>query len=332
VNEIDVIIIGAGPAGCAAAIRARQAGLSVMLFEANPIPKKSPGETLHPGIEPLFELLGIAEQIHIADFPRHSGVWLESMGLRQFIPYGEDNNGSWRGFQADRKILQQILQQAVIKSQANLIINVRPEQVILEKNRVAGIIAGGKAFRSKWTLDATGRYAWLARKLELSEIVCSPPLRVSFGWRNEILPDLDNQPCFTFHHNGWRWKAPIGGNQVAWTELWIGDSLALKNQPKGINVTWCIRPKSAELGFFLLGDAAAMLDPSSSHGVLRAIMSGIMAGHLLDGCFRGDISEKMAAEVYKTWLRELFDHDVIQLRQKYNESSAGKEFNRNFMI
>ena len=32
------------------------------------------------------------------------------------------------------------------------------------------------------------------------------------------------------------------------------------------------------------------------------------------------------------YVRELFDHDVIQLRQKYNESMAGKEFNRNLII
>jgi flavin-dependent dehydrogenase len=304
----------------------------VVLFEINPFPKKSPGETLHPGIEPLFKQLGIAEQIQLADFPRHSGVWFENMGLRRFIPYGEDSNGSWLGFQANRKILQQILQQAALKSKANLIISVRPEQAILEDNRVVGIIAGGKTFRSKWTLDATGRLAWLARKLELSEVLYSPPLRVKFGWRNEIIPDLGNQPCFAYHQNGWRWNAPIGGNQLAWAELSIGDSTApLQNRPKGINVTWRIYQNCAGPGFFLLGDSAAILDPSSSHGVLRALMSGIMAGHLLDGCYKGNFSEKSAVEFYRTWLHELFDHDVINLREKYTESTAGKEFNRYFI-
>lgn len=325
-RETDVIIIGAGPAGCAAAIRARQAGLGVLLFEARPVPKKAPGETLHPGMEPLFIQLGMAEQIKLADFPRHSGVWLESKGQRRFVHYGQDDNGPWLGFQADRKILQQIFQQAALNAQSELIVNVRPEQVLVEKNRVAGIVAGGKTFRSQWTLDASGHHAWLARQLKLSEVVCSPSLRASFGWRKEDFSDFENQPCFAFHSNGWNWKAPIGNHKVAWAELLICAPPTLDHQPKGIDVTWRLRPESAGPGFFLLGDAAAILDPSSSHGVLRAVMSGIMASHLLEGCFRGNISEKSAIAVYKTWLRGLFDQDVLHLRRQYAESEAGKAF------
>ncbi len=328
-RETDVIIIGAGPAGCAAAIRARQAGLSVLLFEARTSPKKTPGETLHPGMEPLFIQLGIAEKIKLADFPRHSGVWLESQGQRRFVPYGQDDNGPWLGFQADRQILQQILQQAALDAQSELIVNVRPEQVLMKKNRIAGIVADGKNFRSKWTLDASGHHAWLARQLKLSEVIRSPPLSVSFGWRKEDFSDLDSQPCFTFHSNGWKWKAPIGHHQVAWAELLIGSPSALDNQHKGIDVTWRLRPDSAGPGFFLLGDAVAILDPSSSHGALRAVMSGIMAAHLLAGCSSGKISEKTAADVYKNWSRELFEQDVINLRQHYAESEAGSSFIQN---
>ena len=53
----DLLIIGAGPAGCAAAISARRRGLTVMMLEASAQPRRVPGETLHPGIEPLFARL-----------------------------------------------------------------------------------------------------------------------------------------------------------------------------------------------------------------------------------------------------------------------------------
>jgi flavin-dependent dehydrogenase len=327
-ENVDVIIIGAGPAGCSAAIRARQAGLSVTLIEANPSPKKAPGETLHPGIEALFAQLGIAEQIHLANFPRHRGVWFDNSGLRKFIPYGEDNNGSWFGYQADRKKLQHILQQGAIDNHANLIVHCCPDEVIWEENRVVGVLVNNKVFRSKWTIDATGRQAWLAKKLALSETLYSPPLSARFGWRNETHPELDNQPCFTFHENGWKWTAPVGDNQIAWSELSIGKPSVDNQQPKGLNVTWSIRPESAGLGYFLLGDAAAMLDPASSHGVLRAVMSGIMVGYLLAGYKSGTISEQQSIETYRTWLQELFAHDVEQLREQYANSPAKMAFNR----
>lgn len=327
-KDVDVIIIGAGPAGCAAAIRARQAGLSVTMIEASPFPKKSPGETLHPGIEPLFNQLGVAEEIRLANFPRHRGVWLQNGGSRQFIPYGKDINGSWLGYQVDRKKLQHILQQSAVKMHANLLVETRPEKVLWKKNKIVGILANGKVFRSKWTIDATGRQAWLAKKLGLNEELYSPPLIARFGWRNEVLPELENQPSFGFHEHGWSWKAPVGENLVAWSELKIGVPLVDDHLPKGINVTWGIRTESAGSGYFLLGDAAAMLDPSSSHGVLRAIMTGMMAGHLLAGHKLGSISENMAIEIYRTWLQSLFLHDVGELQQKYSESPARDEFNR----
>ena len=54
----DILILGSGPAGCAAAITARRAGLTVLVVEAAARRKSEPGETLHPGIEPIFERLG----------------------------------------------------------------------------------------------------------------------------------------------------------------------------------------------------------------------------------------------------------------------------------
>lgn len=330
-KEVDIIIIGAGPAGCSAAIRARQAGRSVILLEASPHPKKSPGETLHPGIEPLFKQLGIIDQIKSANFPRHCGVWFENDGQRQFIPYGEDDKGPWLGFQADRRKLQQIFQDHAIHSQAKLIINVRPEQLVVENNRVMGVIAGGEIYRAQWTLDASGRQSWLAEQLGLSKIICSPPLTAKFGWRQEEnFFEIDKQPCFAFHQHGWSWQAPIGENQLAWSELLIGNAPVGIYHPQGIDVTWSIRIRCAGPGYILLGDAAAMLDPSSSHGVLRAIMSGLMAGHLLAGTLNGDILEKNVIEIYPAWLHEIFYHDVVELRQQYVNSAAGNVFKQSF--
>src|SRR4051794_25366150 len=70
----DLLIIGAGPAGCAAAISARRHGLTVMMLEASAQPRRVPGETLHPGIEPLFARLGVAAQVARAGFHRHAGI------------------------------------------------------------------------------------------------------------------------------------------------------------------------------------------------------------------------------------------------------------------
>ncbi|MDQ3621182.1 MAG: FAD-dependent oxidoreductase, partial [Verrucomicrobiota bacterium] len=109
----DVAILGAGPAGCALALMAVRAGLRVVLLEQQRYPKRRPGETLHPGAEPLFAQIGVWERIAAADFHRHHGVWVEWDAPRAFQSYGEDERGPWLGFQAERVRLDALLLAAV---------------------------------------------------------------------------------------------------------------------------------------------------------------------------------------------------------------------------
>ena len=323
-NEADIIILGAGPAGCAASIRARQAGLKVVMFDANSSPKTSPGETLHPGVEPLLKQLGVLDQVLQAGFRRHRGVWLERGGSRHFWPYGEDDEGPWLGFQADRQTLHRILQQAAVDAGATLIWNAHPEAVLVAGNRVRGLVVNGEQFLASWTVDATGRHAWLARKLELFMKICSPSLGVRFGWHHEQSGGLEGQPLFIFRDDGWDWRAPLGDDRTAWAELRIG--MPGSCPPVGVDQTWQLRPECAGPGFSLLGDAAATFDPSSSHGVLRALMSGIFFGHLVESWRRADVTEAFMIEVYKSWLCTQFEHDRRRLWQHYADSPAGQRF------
>ena len=321
-EKVDIIVLGAGPAGCAASIRCRQAGLSVVMFDANSEPKISPGETLHPGVEPLLKQLGVFDQILQAGFRRHRGIWVKCGDLSQFLPYGEDINGPWLGFQAERRTLHRILQQAAVDSEVRLIRKTRPETVLMEENRVTGVMVDGNHFHATWTVDATGRSAWLARQLELPTIIRSPPLGVRFGWRRGEPAGLDGQPSLTYRVDGWNWQAPLGVNRTAWVELRIGELGG--RSPAGVNLTWQWRPECAGSGFFLLGDAAATLDPSSSHGVLTALMSGILFGHLVEGCHRKGVNEAVVIKAYRKWLCLHFKHDERRLRQHYVDSPAGQ--------
>ena len=81
--------------------------------------------------------------------------------------------------------------------------------------------------------------------------------------------------------------------------------------------SWRVVVPAAGLGYFLVGDAAAVLDPASSHGVLKAIMSGMMAAHLVTQVVHHDASESLAVQMYSDWIRRWFDHDVAGLRALY---------------
>ncbi|MEH7277917.1 FAD-dependent oxidoreductase [Bacillus toyonensis] len=72
-SNLDVIIIGGGPAGTATAITCAKNGLKVLIIEGKQFPRHRPGETLHSGIEPLLKTLGVIKQIKSAGFLRHEG-------------------------------------------------------------------------------------------------------------------------------------------------------------------------------------------------------------------------------------------------------------------
>jgi flavin-dependent dehydrogenase len=60
--------------------------------------------------------------------------------------------------------------------------------------------------------------------------------------------------------------------------------------------------ETARPGWFMVGDSAATLDPTSSHGVLKALMSGMMAGHLIAGVLDGMAPAEEAAMAYHAWM------------------------------
>ena len=153
-----VLILGAGPAGCAAAITARLAGLSVVLLEAHAAPRAQPGETLHPGVEPIFRQLGVWEALVAERFPRQRGLWREGEnGARVFEPYGHDTHGPWLGFQADRVRLGGLLRARAVALGGKIIRVARVDAVLRGESAVAGVRAEGCEYHASAVLDATGR-------------------------------------------------------------------------------------------------------------------------------------------------------------------------------
>src|SRR5260221_4170209 len=86
---------------------------------------------------------------------------------------------------------------------------------------------------------------------------------------------------------------------------------------RGADVTWQVADRPAGPGYFLAGDAAATLDPASSHGVLKALMSGIYSGHLAAHVLGGKVPGEAAASHYSAWVRESIHRCIARLDGLY---------------
>jgi flavin-dependent dehydrogenase len=337
----DVVIVGAGPAGSAAAIACAGTGLNVVLVERAAFPREAPGETLHPGIEPLLERLGVAGAVRAAGFLRHEGTWVRWGGDAQFQPFGHDDAGPWLGFQAPRAAFDEILLErarglGVTIFQPCVVLDVR-----LAPGRVVGIETSSGAIVSPYVVDASGRRGWLAGRLGIAWEQHGPPLMIRYGYVAGSCPARDGAPAIVADRDGWTWTARVAPGLYQWTRLSFAGraddgppaelaALARRGHGRGADVTWRLAAEPAGGGYFLAGDAAAVLDPASGHGVLRALMSGMMIGHLIPRVAAGQSTAGQVAAAYRGWLREGFHRDIEALRSLYArlpEPPAWVDFN-----
>lgn len=331
--NVDLAIIGAGPAGSAAAITAAAAGLRVLIIEQLAFPRHRPGETLPPGVEPLFKQLGVWEKIEAARFIRHPGhrvTWGEQSTVSRF---GGSDGEPWLGFQAWRPTLDAILLRRAAELGAKIWQPCAATNPMVKDMRVSGVRTDHGKVRAKYLIDATGGRSWLAQKLGSVLERRSSRLVASYGYLETDEAALWSVPAWKATAEGWLWMAQVRAQTVAWTQLSLrgrrsgmpAQLATLKRQrPLDVggaaaDVTWRLAKEPAGDGYFLAGDAASVLDPACSHGVLRALMTGIMAAHLSAQVLRFKLAEEAALAGYADWVRRWFDHDAKELERFYSQ-------------
>jgi flavin-dependent dehydrogenase len=320
---VKVAILGAGAAGSAAALVLQRSGIQACLVECAPFPRYRPGETLHPGIAPLLERLGVASVLERSTV-RHQGTWVDWGGSTAFVPFGSDADGPWRGYQLPREILDNALLQAALERGA-ILLTARAHDILRKPSgAVGGIVTSKGGIDADYVFDCTGANAWLLRRLGVPLLPQSPALFASIGYASgDCAAAL---PCIRADRQGWTWLAQVDSRRYHWTRVtqraarppadWAPPSYAGLHVEcvRGADVSWRIARRCAGPGWFACGDAAARLDPSSSHGVLHALMSGMMAAHMVAR------QAPAMARMYHDWLAEWFAHDSAELARNYRKA------------
>jgi flavin-dependent dehydrogenase len=330
--KCDVAIVGGGPAGSAAANWCARNGLDTILIEAQPFPRDRPGESLHPGVEALFRQLGVEEAAGRAEFPRFRGHWVMWGGPPRLDLFGEDSAGPWLGFQAWRARLDGLLLEGAKAAGARILQPCRAVAPLIANSRVAGVACKGDEIHARFTIDAGGGRHWLQRASGSEMRYASRRLIATYGYCRGTSDQFGDEPLLTGDRNGWTWTARVNPQLYAWTRLGFRRverqppatlrSLQPASPVRGADVTWRIVDGCAGAGYFICGDAASVVDPAASHGVLKALMSGILAADLIVRMLQNSISEAAAAEAFRHWTAAWFRRDTAQLARLYRSVSA----------
>src|SRR5262245_20543248 len=250
-GHTDLIVVGAGPAGAAAAIAARNAGLRVTMIEREASPRPRPGEAVHPGVEPLLARLGVRDAVLAANFLRHDGHWVAWAGDdRRFVPFGRDAGGPWRGFQMSRPAFDAIMIEGARSRGARLIRPCRRLAPIVENGSVSGVTTPEATIRARYVVDASGRQRWLARHLGVGDERTGPSRLAWFGYATGSCAVRDDAPAIVSNADGWTWTARVRPGVYQWVRIsksgarpphdWLPDEFAgllPSDRARGIDVT-----------------------------------------------------------------------------------------------
>lgn len=329
----DVFIVGGGPAGSAAAIACAVNGLKVVLCEREAFPRERPGEALHPGVDSLLTQLGVADRLDAVTGARFEGVEIDWAGQRRFEPFGADNNGPWRGRQVRRADFDALLLARAREVGCEVLQPCSALEPTVEDGRVVGATTDQGPVAYRLLIDASGPARWLPRKLALPPTQRSPTLVVRYGYVSGDCPERDADPALLGDETGWTWIAKVAEGRFQWVRLELGgierprewlpeplEGLAPDGPARGAETGWRLT-QAAGPGWMLAGDAAAMLDPTSSHGVLKALMSGYFSGQTATAILRGG-DEGQGLEAYRGWVEGWFANDIQALRVMYGQLGA----------
>lgn len=307
VMSADVLVIGAGPAGAAAAIQAARGGANVVVFDKAPYGRdKVCGDGLTPrAIAALNELdIDLEGAHHIV------GLRMIANSTVRELDWPSGSRFPNHGAVWPRRRLDAALIDAATEAGAEVIWGTEALP-ILDGDRVIGVEAGGKKWHAPLTVVATGAPGKVAKMLGTDRVEDEPfGLAIRAYVPSDRHADKHLEACLTLKDDqgtavpGYGWMFPAGDGTV---NIGAGALSTMKGFKKlnlntlldsyrdMVQESWGLgdfveRPRAWRLpmsaqrrhgnGWVAIGDAAGLINPMNGEGIDYGLESGMLAADL----------------------------------------------------
>jgi len=331
----DVLVIGGGPAGSTVSTLLARRGHDVVLLEKDQHPRFHIGESLLPANLPLFDELGVGEQMRAIGIPKWAAEFESPWhAQRQVFAFAEAWNKTMpHAYHVYRSQFDELLLRNAERAGVRVFETCKLEQLDLEASPERAAASAQHAtlgtldFKPRFVIDASGRDTFMASRLQIKH---RNPKHSSVavyghfvGAKRSPGQAEGNITIFWFDY-GWFWFIPLPGDvtsvgMVAWPhfmktrggrslEQFLRDSIATvpklaerltdSTLARAIEATGNFSYVSARnhgRNFVMIGDAYAFIDPVFSSGVLFAMQGAVAAAEAADTWLRAPAAQGEAA-------------------------------------
>jgi flavin-dependent dehydrogenase len=314
-------VVGGGPAGSTIATLLAGRGREVVLLEKSRHPRFHIGESLLPLNMPLFDELGVAEEIRRIGMPKFGAEfvspWHDHVTRFEFADAWDKSFPS--AYQVRRSEFDEILFRNAERRGAKAIEGCRVRDVEFDPDgvTVAATAEDGaeRRWRARFLVDATGRDTLLASRFQIKRKNEKHNSSAIFGHftgvrRHEGIAEGDIT-IFWFDH-GWFWLIPLADGTtsvgaVCWTyymksrkvppEQFLLDTIAMCPKladrlrdaklasPATATGNYSYAAERATgRNYLMIGDAFAFIDPVFSSGVYFAMHTGFEGARTVETC------------------------------------------------
>lgn len=340
IRDVDVAVLGGGPAGAAIALELLNRGYSTVVIERSDYRGARFGETLPPAIQPLLVSLGIWDrflaQKHSPAFGIRSAWGGDELRENDFIfnPYGA-------GWHIDRVRFDAMLARCADEAGGTVYRNARlVSYEKLECGKWKVEIAHGAqchSFSTKFLVDATGRASYAARKQGATRIAWDRLIGVVSFFSPTLQESLiDGFTLIEAVEDGWWYSAALPASGLVLAFMTDADLYArarkqsgnywsqqlattkhtrlrvenyfLSSGPHTVPANSSRLDRVTNGNWLAIGDAAMAFDPLSGQGVFKALQSALRVAQSMDRHWNGDAS---ALSQYALSVEQDFDRYLL---------------------
>ena len=310
--DVEVLVVGAGPAGVAAGIEATRLGLSTLVLDKARFPRdKTCGDGLTAGALRLLDGLGLDVRRLPSYVTVHETVIVGPDGHEVVLPLPDD--GEYAGVVPRRE-----LDAALVLLARRRGVDVRDGTGLTAlapaTDTLVATLDDGTGVRASWVVAADGHYSATRRLVQPVTADLSDPSAPDLGtWHafRQYFRGVDDPRLWVLFERdllpGYAWVFPLGdgranvgfgvlrddvtgGKQLAalWRDVVARTSvrriLGERAEPDGphrswpIPATWSEAALSGPARTLFVGDAAGVVDPMTGEGIAQALETGMLAG------------------------------------------------------